>query len=152
MNYRRTCLIILFVGLVIWFAAYLISLRVFSGLILVLSYPFFVIIPWISLLLSIIMLFMTRKWCSIERLFSLLLLFPFLLAEETPTVNERLTLYKEPTDSIIRTYFQTFELSQPKVLDLSDPLITYNDHNKTLLLNIKLVPELVSKNMDIFKR
>jgi hypothetical protein len=150
MNYRRTSLTILFVGIIIWFAAYLLSQRVYSGLILVLSYPLFVIIPWSNLLLAIIMFFMASKWLSIERLFSILLLFPFLLAVVTPTVNERLKLYKEPTDSIIRTYFQTFEISQPKVLDLSYPLITYTDYNKTMLLNIKVVPELVSKKMDIF--
>ncbi|MHA6482135.1 hypothetical protein ACX1C1_09595 [Paenibacillus sp. strain BS8-2] len=150
MDYRRASLIILFVGLVIWFASYIFSQNVFSGLMLIVGFSLFSIMPWFGLPLSIIMFFMTRKWLSIERLLSLLLLIPFLLTVAIPTVNQRIELYKEPTDSIIRSYYQTFELSQPKVLDLSNPFIEYTDHNKTMLLNIKLVPELVAKKMDIY--
>jgi len=107
--------------------------------------------PYANLLFAIILFFMSNKWLSAERVLSLLLLLPILLTTVIPNISEQINLYKKPTDSLIRSYFKTFEISQPKVLDLSDPLITYNDENKTLLLNVKLDPALYEYDMDLWK-
>ena len=107
--------------------------------------------PFASLLFAIILFFMSNKWFSAERGLSILLLLPIMLTTVIPNISEQINLYKKPTDSLIRSYFESFEISQPKVLDLSDPLITYHDQNKTLLLNVKLDPALFKYKMDTWK-
>jgi len=109
MDYRRESLTILTVVLVIWYAAYFLSYYTPLGFLamLFIYYPFFVITPWLLLVLSVLMLFANRKWFSLERLFSLLLLIPFLLTIAIPFITEKINLYKVPTDSAIRAHLRT---------------------------------------------
>jgi len=63
MDYRRESLTILTVVLVIWYAAYFLSYYTPLGFLamLFIYYPFFVITPWLLLVLSVLMLFANRK-------------------------------------------------------------------------------------------
>ncbi|MFF2886899.1 hypothetical protein [Paenibacillus sp. NPDC057967] len=144
MDYRRLTLITLFAGLIGWLAIYILAHYTFIGIFVA---PLFTIAPYASLLFAIIMFFMTRKWLSVERLLAVLLLLPILLSIVIPQVNHQINLYKTPTDTLIRSYFESVYFSQRHVIDLSDPLVEYNDQNKTMQLNIKLVPELFLQYM-----
>ncbi len=126
MNYRRVFLIILYIGIVGWLSIYVFARYLFFIAYFIIPYPVLISIPYASLLFAVVMFFMSNKWFSAERLLSLLLLLPILLITVIPYISEQVNLYKKPTDSLIRSYFHSFEISQPKVLDLSGPLITYN--------------------------
>lgn len=139
MDYRRLTLITLFAGLIGWLAIYILAHYSFIGILML---PLFTVAPYASLLFAIIMFFMTRKWLSVERLLALLLLLPILLAIVIPQANHQINLYKSPTDTLVRSYLESVYFSQRHVMDLSAPLVEYNNQNKTMKLNIKLEPEL----------
>ncbi|RJE90895.1 hypothetical protein D3P07_02055 [Paenibacillus sp. 1011MAR3C5] len=149
MDYRRLTLITLFSGLIGWLAIYILG---HYSLIAVFVVPLFTIAPYASLLFAIIMFFMTRKWLSVERLLAVLLLLPILLSVVIPRLNQQIDLYKTPTHTLIRSYFESIYFSQRHVLDLSDPLVEYSNQNKTMLINIKLIPELFIQDMKTWEK
>jgi len=148
MDYRRLTLITLFAGLIGWLALYIIAHYVFISVYIA---PLFIVAPYASLLFAIIMFFMTRKWLSVERLLALLLLLPILLTTVIPRVNHQFNLYKTPTDALIRSYFESVYFSQLSVMDLSAPLVDFNDQNKTMELNVKMIPELLFQQFESWK-
>lgn len=145
MDYRRLTLIALFAGVIGWLAIYLLAHYSFIGILML---PLFTVVPYISLLFAIIMFFMTNKWISTERLLAVLLLLPILLAIVIPQVNHQINLYKTPTDALIRSHMESVYFSQRHVMDLTAPLVEYNNQNKTMKLNVKLKPELFLQEIE----
>lgn len=151
MDYRRFFLTSLFIAVVGWLTIYLLSPVLFFPIVLLIPYLFLDIMPRISLVFAVIVFFMSKKWFSVERALSLLLIMPIMLTAVIPFFREKINLYKTPTTTLIRSYFKTFEYSQPKVLDLSDPFTTFDNQNKTLEINIRLIPDWLSYDLDIYR-